>query len=141
MAVILAAALWAVLGIVCIILGYVFAFLHGNPDGRMLKKAKQGLLCGGYLFSLWKRKMLRKLQLSRREEQYYRAIYVNEDPLLSRLMPAGSDRIRMQRGICRGYGSSVRRRSVLRYEDQCLSEAGFRYGDRAASGYDGPEEL
>ncbi len=86
MAVILAAALWALLGIVCIILGYVFAFLHGNPDGRMLKKAKQGLLCGGYLYSLWKRKMLRKLQLSKREEQYYRAIYVNEDPLLSRLM-------------------------------------------------------
>ena len=86
MTVILAAAVWAILGIICIILGFFLANRHGNPDGRMLRSAKRGLLCGGYGFCLLKRRILRKLQLQKREEQFYRALYVNEDPLLSRLI-------------------------------------------------------
>ncbi|MBO4324222.1 MAG: type II secretion system F family protein [Lachnospiraceae bacterium] len=85
MTVILAAAAIAVLGVSFLLAGYVILFRQENPDRELLRDAKKGYLGGGYLLCLWKRRFLRKVQLQKREEQFYRAMYVNENPAFRRL--------------------------------------------------------
>ena len=86
MAVILTAAFCMAAGIFCVLGGFALAFAADNPDGRILRDGKQRMLGAGYLFLLWKRKILRKFQLLKREEQFYRAMYVNKDPAAARLL-------------------------------------------------------
>lgn len=85
MTVILTAAVTACLGVSFILAGYAVLLRKGNRDWEVLRDAKAGYLGGGYLLCLWKRRFLRKVQLQKREEQFYRSMYVNENPMLRRL--------------------------------------------------------
>lgn len=85
MTVILTAAVTAALGVAFMAAGYVLLFRKGNADREILREAGKPFLAGGYLFSLWKRRLLRKAQLIKREEQFYRSVYVNGNPALQRL--------------------------------------------------------
>lgn len=85
MAVILTAAVILALGVSFMAAGYVSLFRNGNHDGVLLGEAGNRMLGGGYLFCIWKRRVLRKVQLLKREEQFYRSMYVNGSPELQRL--------------------------------------------------------
>ena len=106
MIVILTVAILTIPFIVCVIVGYILTFHGENADGRALREAGQGILGGGYLFSLWKRKLLRKLQLLKRDEQFYRAIYVNGNPSLSRLVRECRQGM-ISFGLIIGFGAAV----------------------------------
>lgn len=56
-----------------------------NPDGRILREAGKGYLRGGYMLFVIRRRILKKLQLEQREEQFCRAVRVNGNPRLWRL--------------------------------------------------------
>ena len=104
MAVILTAAVLTALGAVFAAAGYCILFRKGNPDGVLLKEAGKGILAGGYLFCLWKRRFLRKVQLQKRDEQFYRSMYVNESPELKRLCRECRQGLTVL-GILRGFGA------------------------------------
>ena len=86
MTVILISAAAVLLGFGCLITGFRVAFSKDNPDGEMLRGCKKVPLGGGYLYCRMKRRLLRKFQREKQEEQRYRALHVNENPRLFRLL-------------------------------------------------------
>lgn len=86
MAITLISVLFVLAGFAMLATGFCRVFSKDNPDGRALRKSGHALLGGGYLFSRWKRMLMKKMQLQKQEEQFYRALYVNENPQQCRLV-------------------------------------------------------
>lgn len=86
MTIILLSILIAGTGAGLIGMGYYQAFRNNNPDGMELTEAGQRVVAGGYLYSVWRRRILRKLQLLQQEESFYRNIHINDNPNGRRLV-------------------------------------------------------
>lgn len=85
MAIILISGFFILLSMFLCVGGFCMVQRNTNSDGKTLRDSKKMYLAAGYLFLRFKRKAIKSMQVQQQEEQFYRIIYVNDNPGKQRL--------------------------------------------------------